>query len=34
MLQKTLRKNVFTDKQTRNQGENARYVYENKRCLC
>ena len=34
MLQKTFRKNVFTDKQTRNQGEKARYVYENKRCLC
>ena len=29
MLQKTFRKNVFTDKQTRNQGEKARYVYEN-----
>ena len=29
MLQKTFRKNVFTDKQTRNKGEKARYVYEN-----
>lgn len=28
-LQKTFRKNVFTDKQTRNQGEKARYIYEN-----
>ena len=29
MLQKTFRKSVFTDKQTRNKGEKARYLYEN-----
>lgn len=29
MLQKTFRESIFTDKQTINQGEKARYVYEN-----
>lgn len=29
MLQKTFRESIFTDKQTKNQGEKARYVYEN-----
>ena len=29
MLQKTFLESIFTDKQTKNQGEKARYVYEN-----